>query len=111
MKHISFTFSVIFILFISHITGSSAANYPQTIEVNLCLNGNGPTTCQVHQVVVVSSEMNIRIRTTIPSRTYPQAGIKINTRGYLLRHCSANAKGYCVFSVSDQTPAPFTIIS
>jgi hypothetical protein len=53
-------------------------------------------------VTRLSSSLNIS--TNIPNRTYPYAGIRINTAGYLLATgCIPTASGYCLFSVSDTT--------
>lgn len=62
---------------------------------------------------VSASGLNLTIRTTIPSHTYPAAGIKINTPGYALANaspgCTMSPNGYCLFSVSDTVPASINI--
>ena len=55
----------------------------------------------------------LNITTLIPNHVYPNAGIKINTPGYSLKYigteCRASSNGYCIFSVSDTTPAFLTV--
>lgn len=53
------------------------------------------------------------ITTTPVGKTYTAAGIKINTIGYIFPvpgQCVKNANGYCIFQVSDTSPAPITIV-
>lgn len=55
----------------------------------------------------------LSIRTTIPNHFYSSAGIRLNTTDYSLantgRECSPLANGYCIFSLSDVTPASISI--
>ena len=74
------------------------------ISMTLCLNGQGPISCQTY----TTSATNLNITTAIPNHTYPNAGIKINTPGYLPAGCSPNSNGYCLFSVSNTTAAAIT---
>jgi hypothetical protein len=77
--------------------GESSGN----INMTLCLNGNGPLSCQNYTV----NSLNLNIKTTIPNKTYLNAGIRINTPGYSLANaqCRPSANGFCLFSVNDQT--------
>ena len=72
-----------------------------SISITLCLNGNGPLSCQNYTV----NNLNLNIKTTIPNNTYLNAGIRINTPGYTLANtqCRPNANEFCLFSVNDQT--------
>ncbi len=74
----------------------SATGQPAQISLTLCLNGKGPLSCQNY----TASALNLNILTTIPGRSYPGAGIKINTPGYKPTGCNVNSNGYCIFSVS-----------
>ncbi len=82
-------------------TGSAAP-----ISITLCLDGKGPLSCQNY----TTSALNLSIKTTIPNHTYPNAGIKVNTPGYI-PGCSRNSNGYCLFSVSDTTAATIPVTS
>ena len=77
--------------------GESSAN----INMTMCLNGQGSLSCQNYTV----TNLNLYIKTTIPNKTYLNAGIRINTPGYTLANtqCTPNASGFCLFSVNDQT--------
>ncbi len=70
-------------------------------NITLCLNGKGALSCQNYTI----SALTLDITTAIPNHTYPAAGIKLNTSGYLLEGCVANNNGYCLFSVSNTAPA------
>jgi len=85
----------------------SATGPAAQISLTLCLNGQGPLSCQNY----TTSAINLSIATTIPNHTYPNAGIKINTPGYSLTGCSMNANGYCLFSASDTTAATIPLTS
>lgn len=58
---------------------------------------------------VASNNNSIHITTVKPNHTYPQAGIRITSPGFSLLNsgggCTPNANGYCLFSVSDSSPA------
>lgn len=77
---------------------------PANVRITLCLNAKGPLSCQHYNV----SASNLSISTTIPNRTYPFAGIKIETPGYSLAdtalNCTPLSNGFCMFSVSDASP-------
>ena len=83
----------------------TANGVPANISITLCLNANGPVSCQVYTV----SALSLTINTTIPNHTYPSVGMKINTPGYVVLGCTTNANGYCVFSMSDTTPSNVTV--
>lgn len=63
---------------------------------------------------VSATNNQLSISTVKPNYRYPQAGIKINTSGYSIENigteCTPNANGYCIFSVSDTTPATISIL-
>lgn len=73
----------------------------ETLNITLCLNGNGPLSCQDYDV----SSLNLNINTTIPNHSYSSAGIKVNTPGYSLTGCKPIQNGQCLFSVSDTSTA------
>lgn len=52
----------------------------EPVNFNLCLNASGtvPVSCENF----TSSRASLSIRTTIPGRSYPNVGIKVNTPGY-----------------------------
>lgn len=79
----------------------SATGTPANISITLCLNGKGAISCQNYNV----SALTLKILTTIPNHVYPFAGIKINTPGYGLSGCTMSSNGYCLFSVSNTSPA------
>ena len=67
-----------------------------------------PTTGLLFNVIINSNTLNIN--TAIQNNTYPTAGIRINTPGYsVATGCTSIANGYCVFSVSDTSPAHIII--
>lgn len=86
-----------------NVTSSGAS---AQISMILCLNGVGPLSCQNYN----TNGLNLNITTTMPERTYPQAGIKLTTPGYLLTGCTMYKNGYCLFSVSHTTPAIISVI-
>ena len=79
----------------------TATGTPAQVNITLCLNAKGPSSCQNFIV----SALNLTITTTIPNHVYPLAGIKINTSGYTLADvgtaCTPLDNGMCQFSVSD----------
>ena len=83
-----------------------ATGTPADVDVQLCLNADGPLSCQTYTV----SALTLNIYTTILSQRYPNAGIKITTPGYALTVCSLNGKGYCIFTGSFVTPYQVTIV-
>lgn len=85
----------------------SATGPASQISMTLCLNGKGPTSCQNY----TASALNLSITTTIPGHTYSNAGIKINTPGFMPTGCSNYSNGYCLFSVSNTTATTIPIIS
>lgn len=86
------------------ITGSGQ---PATLDLVLCLNAEGPLTCQNY----TATRQTLRIRTIIPNHTYPKAGIRLNTPGYSLSGCRLISNGYCLFPVSDTSSAEVTATS
>lgn len=85
----------------------SATGPKAQLSVTLCLNGQGPLSCQNY----TTSALNLNIKTTIPGHTYPNVGIKINTPGYLPTGCSMSSNGYCLFPVSNTIAATIPVIS
>jgi hypothetical protein len=82
---------------------SSSGTY--AINISLCLNGQGPLSCQTYNV----SGLVLNILTSIPHHTYPAAGIRINTPGYTVSGCTPIANGYCLFTVGDTSPSTLTL--
>lgn len=62
---------------------------------------------------VSASSLKLTISTTVAGHTYPAAGIKLNTSGYVLDNtnpgCTMSPNGYCLFPVSDTAPASINI--
>ena len=84
-----------------------ATGTPAQIEFTICLNGNGPLSCQNY----TASASELIIIPTIPNHTYSSIGIKVNTRGYNLAGCTPIANGYCLFSASSTVPKTITATS
>ncbi len=85
-----------------NITGSGPLG---SVNLSLCLNGNGPLSCQNYMV----SNLDLSISTTVPNHTYPAAGIKITSPGYTFADCTPLANGYCLFSVSNSSAASIVL--
>ena len=79
------------------VTGSGIQVAPY--KITLCLNANGPISCQTYTV----SALDLSIQTTIPNHVYPFAGIKNNIAGYTVLNCTTPSNGFCLFSVSSNT--------
>ena len=77
---------------------------PLTANLTLCLNGNGPLSCQTYN----ASASNLMISINISGHSYPNAGIRINNPGYTLTGCVQQSNGYCLFSIS---PSEVKLIS
>jgi hypothetical protein len=75
------------------------------LKIALCLNGNGPVTCQNYTI----TQEDLSIQTVVPNRTYAAAGIKIDTSGYTYEGCRLNTLNYCLFSVKNTTATQITI--
>lgn len=84
-----------------------SAGLPANLSVSVCLNANAPSTCQQYPITGLS----LRITSTIPNRTYPNAGIKVNAPGYTVSSCSTTTDGYCLFSATSRSPAFISITS
>lgn len=105
--------SVLFIFLFSQISFAVSGDLfevissgqPAAAEIILCLNKNGPYSCQHYQV----TGHDLLIRTVIPNHTYPSAGIKIVTPGYVVSGCVPDASGFCTFPVSNTSPIFFTL--
>lgn len=79
---------------------------PVDLQVTLCLNAKGKISCQDETV----SASNLTLLTHVPHHTYPFAGIKINSADYsFATGCTQLNNGFCMFSVSDTSPAQITI--
>lgn len=113
MKRIFTCFITFFIFFITQVTSAQngllfnviAGGIPANLSVSLCLDGKGRLSCQDYPITALS----LNINSTIPNHTYPTAGIKVNTTGYVLSGCTPVANGYCLFSVSDTTAASVSL--
>lgn len=74
------------------------------INIILCLNGEGPLSCQNYTVY----QPRLTINTTIPNHTYAVAGIKISSTRVAVTNiegCISYSNGFCLFSVSNTQPA------
>lgn len=84
----------------------SQSGAPGEISLSLCLNVHGrkPLSCQ--NLNVQSS--NLIITPTVPNRTYPYAGVRVNTPEFTLENLglpfSGKENGYGVFQFSDSAP-------
>jgi hypothetical protein len=114
MKRIKASLCAVFVLFLSQTAASSgllfnvsATGTPANLSITLCLNGNGPLSCQNYTV----SALNLSISTTIPNHVYPAIGIKVNTPGYVLAGCTPTANGYCLFSANSTTSTSIAVSS
>ncbi len=86
----------------------TASGTPATYNITICLNADGPLSCQNADVTA----LNLSILTTIPNHTYPNAGIKINTPGYTLQSsCLKNSLGFCTFQLSNTVPVHVSVTS
>ena len=78
------------------------------VSITLCLNGSAPITCQK----VTVPAQTLRIATTT-QHTYPTAGIKVDTAGYVLANrgtdCRPASNGYCLFAVSATRAVSITL--
>ena len=82
------------------------AGAPADTNFNLCLNGNGPLTCQNY----TTSALSFNISTNIPNHNYSSVGIKINTPGYTIASgCTTIDNGYCLFAVNTTTAATISL--
>lgn len=84
----------------------SATGSANPLKIQLALDGQGPLSAQNYSI----NALELTIRTTIPSHTYPFAGIKINQPGYRVAGKVPLKTGYYLFSVSDRSPANILII-
>ena len=84
----------------------TATGIPASFSIQLCLNGKGALSCQNYTV----SHQTLSIRTLVPGHSYPNVGLKLLTPGYALNTgCSSIENGYCIFAVSDTSPATVAI--
>ena len=83
---------------------------PGNVSIDLCLNGKGPVSCQTYTLTALT----LTITTTTPRKTYPYAGIKINTPGFTIANigatCTPISNGYCLFSVSSTSPIVINLV-
>jgi hypothetical protein len=93
------------LLFQVSATGIPAGTNGSVVNLTLCLNGNGPLSCQNFTV----STLNLSISTTAPNHTYPAVGIKINTPGYTPTGCTQTSNGYCLFAASNTSAANISL--
>ncbi len=114
MKRILILFGFLPWLFFSQTVAGSglmfnvlATGNKANLSITLCLNGNGPLSCQNYAVNAV----DLHISTTIPNHTYPAVGIKVNTPGYVLTGCTLSNTGYCTFSASNAASTSITVAS
>lgn len=101
---------LIFLLLISQAAYTAGALFniiatgvPDNINITLCLNGEGPVSCQNFNVAA----LDLKITTTIPNHVYSLAGIRINTPNRIVTRsgldCTPAANGFCLFTVSDRS--------
>src|SRR5689334_3935361 len=83
----------------------ASSGNPANVNITLCLDAKGPFSCQRYNV----SALDLTILTTIADHPYSSAGIKINSPYYSIANagvsCTPLSNGYCMFSVSNTTPA------
>lgn len=89
----------------------SSSGSALTATVSLCLNGKGPLTCQAY--AVTGNELTIK--SLIPNKVYPIAGIKVLTAGISVNlssnTCTPDPSGYCLFSASSTQSVTIPIAS
>ena len=80
---------------------------PGNVNFTLCLNATGPVSCQQYK----TRYLNLNITTSILNKTYPRAGIKLDTPGYKIRnlYCQPISNGYCLFTASKARSANILI--
>lgn len=78
------------------ISSGTSAN----VKIQACLNVRGSNSCEVFDI----TGLNISIKSTIPGRNYPNAGIKVISDGFAIDGCSQTVNGYCIFAMNNQTP-------
>src|SRR5579872_2819468 len=116
MKRISILIVVLYTMLICKISFAAglffdvnAYGNPANVNITLCLNAKGQLSCQQYNV----SALNLSILATVPNHTYPFAGIKINSPFYSIANsgssCTPLSNGFCMFSVSHNTPANINI--
>jgi len=70
------------------------------VEITLCLNGEAALSCQKYHVPALDLKIH-----TVANHSYPSAGIKINTPGFILTgtgfDCRTN-NGFCLFPVNNR---------
>ncbi|NBX85340.1 MAG: hypothetical protein EBQ95_07025, partial [Gammaproteobacteria bacterium] len=88
------------------ITGFGTAIQP--VPVELCLNGVAKVSCQRYYF----DHFAASIVTTIPNKTYVQAGIRIDDSRYDVASqtgCQSISNGFCIFTVSNTVPSTIII--
>lgn len=80
-------------------SGTAAA-----IDIVLCGNGKAPFSCQNYHVT--GTKLSI---TATANHLYPAAGIKVSTPGFPPSGCTQSSNGYCLFTVSNTSPALITL--
>ncbi len=83
----------------------SGATLSSPANIILCLNGNGPLSCQTYTV----TKATLAINTTITNHTYQNAGIKAPSGFSISSGCTEISNGYCLFSVSKTSSATINL--
>ena len=83
----------------SYLFNVSSTGAAGPISITLCLNATAELSCQRFTV----SSLNLSISTTIPHKTYPDVGIKVNTPGYEASGCTMLTNGMCSFSANNDS--------
>lgn len=85
-----------------------ASGTPGHVSMILCLDAIAPMSCQHYE----ADALSLSITTTIPNHVYPNAGIKVESKGYSFQGCRAHeASGYCLFQASQNTPVGIELVS
>ncbi len=56
--------------------------------------------CQNYTVTGYDLEIKTNTKN---NKTFPNAGIRVNTTGYKLSDCTLNSNGYCIFAANSWT--------
>lgn len=72
----------------------TSSGTPATLPLQLCLNGEGPFTCQRY----VATGQTISVKVNLP-RTYTAVGMKVLLPNYTIDGCTSTSNGFCVFGI------------
>jgi hypothetical protein len=113
-KVLSYYIAVIFLLLIHPLVFAAGGQFfsitnneplVQPYKIELCLNAVAHMTCQEYTV----RSRTLSIRTVIPNKLYPSAGIKIKSGSFVPNgNCTAIGNGYCNLQINNLADQIFT---